>query len=284
LKIKTPKVIKTNFMTAPQYTSNLVEDPFAEYSFQTIDSGVNFAGKTYNSAKVKKILEMSKCVTNVISISNSLKEIPINKQLSLENESLYYTAGVHPHDAKSVNTLADLEIIRWYLTDPKCVAVGECGLDYNRMFSPKEKQIKIFKQQIEIARETNKPLYLHCRDAFDDFYSILKSSNYHNGLIHCFTGNKHQAELFIELGFSVGITGWLLDTRRNSDLYEAIKSIPIHSIVVETDAPWLSIKKGRTSHPLDTGAIVNEIAKIKQIDAIKLGHQIHANTKKLFNI
>lgn len=251
--------------------------------FYTIDIGVNFAGKTYNSSKVKKIIdESSECVLKIITISNSLKEIPINKKLCGENSNLYFTAGVHPHDAQSVDNIKDLEVIKSEISSNRFVAVGECGLDYNRMFSPKEKQIEVFIGQIEIAKSLAKPLYLHCRDAWEDFYSILKYHGYTNGVVHCFTGTKEQAQKLVELGFYIGITGWLCDKRRNADLVEAIQIIPLNKILVETDAPWLSIDKTRQSHPLDTGDIVYEIARIKKINPIKCGKQIYANTHNLF--
>lgn len=253
--------------------------------FYTIDIGVNFAGKNYNGDKIKKIISESEdCVLKIISISNSLKEIPINKKLCGENSNLYYTAGVHPHDAKSIGNINELAILKKEMLEIKCVAIGECGLDYNRMFTPKEKQIEVFIAQIQIAKSIGKPLYMHCRDAFDEFYSIVKSQGYFNGVIHCFTGTKDQAKLFCDLGFYLGITGWLCDNKRGKDLVEAVKIIPIDKILVETDAPWLSIEKNRNSHPLDTGVIVQEIAKIKKINEIVCGKQIYANTIKLFKI
>jgi TatD DNase family protein len=251
--------------------------------FYTIDIGVNFAGKTYSSEKVGKIITESKdCVEKIITISNCLKEVPVNKKLCLDNTILYYTAGVHPHDAKSIKNNTDLDIINTLVSDTKFVAVGECGLDYNRMFSPKEKQIQVFDYQIKLAKKLGKPLYMHCRDAFDDFYQILVSNGYYHGVVHCFTGNKVQAEQLIKLGFYLGITGWLLDKRRNQDLVQAIKIIPLEKIMVETDAPWLSIDRKRESHPLDTGDIVYEIARLKLMDPIECGKQIYSNTKNFF--
>ncbi len=253
--------------------------------YYTIDIGVNFAGKTYNGEKVKNIIsEADGCVLKIITISNSLKEIPINKKLCEQNLNLYYTAGVHPHDAHSISELSSLDVLKTQLSNKKFVAIGECGLDYNRMFSPKDKQIEVFVKQIQIAKEIDKPLYLHCRDAFDDFYSIIKSNGYYNGVVHCFTGTKDQAQKLNELGFYFGITGWVCDKRRNKDLVEAIKIIPIDKILVETDAPWLSIDRKRQSHPLDTGEIVREIAQIKKMDEIKCGKKIYSNTKTFFNI
>ncbi len=254
--------------------------------YYTIDIGVNFAGPKYAKENVSKIMKDSYAsgVDKVISISNSLKEIPINKELSKIENNLYYTVGVHPHDAKTINKTSELQCLVKYFDDKKCIAVGECGLDYNRMFSTKEKQIEVFEYQIEIAKKHNKPLYMHCRDAFDDFIKILEKHKYYNGVVHCFTGNKVQAEKLVSLGFYLGITGWLLDKKRNKDLFEAINYIPLDKIMVETDAPWLSIDKSRQSHPIDTAIIVAEIAKIKKLDEIIVGSTIYDTTKKFFGI
>jgi TatD DNase family protein len=255
-------------------------------TFYTIDIGVNFAGRSYTPQKVAAILEESYTagVAKIISISNSLREIPANARLAKTHCQLYYTAGVHPHDARSITDLKQLQTIEKHVADPKMVAVGEIGLDYNRMFTPKDKQIAVFEAQIDIAIKHGKPMYLHCRDAFDDFYTILMRKGYFRGVVHCFTGNKQEAKKLLDLGFHFGITGWLCDTRRNKDLAEAVRTIPVERLMVETDAPWLSIEKGRPSHPTDTGAIVQEIAWLKKMDPIALGNAVYANTIEFFGL
>lgn len=251
--------------------------------YYTIDIGVNFASKNYKKDTVNSILKTSydRGVSGVISISNSQKEILINEKLGISENNLYFTVGVHPHDAKSQVTKMNLDK---YMNNPKCVAIGECGLDYNRMFSPKDIQKNVFEQQIEIAKKYNKPLYLHCRDAYDDFLTIVKQHGYFHGVIHCFTGNKEQAIEFEKLGFHIGITGFLLNNKRNINVIEAIKHIPVSKLMVETDAPWMSIDRSRKSHPTDTFCIVNKIAEIKKLDETKLGKDIHNNTINFFKL
>jgi TatD DNase family protein len=255
--------------------------------FYTIDIGCNFSGKQYkNPDKLNKIITDAKDigVNNMITISNSPNEWNSNINISNKYPFIYYTIGCHPHNASHMNNnYLWTELENLALTD-NCVAIGECGLDYNRMFSPMEKQKEVFSRQIEIAKKLNKPLYLHCRDAYEDFINIIKTHKYYNGVMHCFTGNAVQAKELVELGFNFGITGWLFDKRRNQDLIEAIKVIPLNKIFVETDAPWLSIVPKRNSVPQDTGEIVCRIAELKKLDEIKVGLQIYENTKKFFNI
>jgi len=215
--------------------------------FNTIDCGVNFAStKKYPRDRLNKIMSDAKTagVTHVVCIGNTIKESRENITLSQRYDNLYYTVGIHPHHASSFVD-KDIEFLEEAIIGPKCVFIGECGLDYNRMFSPKDTQIEVFCKQIELAKTHNMKLYLHCRDAFDDFIECLKKYEYYNGLVHCFTGTKEQAIVLTELGFKIGITGWLLDKRRNHDLVDAVNSelITLDMLVVETDAPWMPIKR-----------------------------------------
>ncbi len=245
----------------------------------TIDFGVNFANtKRYPEKKLKEILEDSykNRVDKVVSISNSIRESHINIELGKKYEMLHYTLGIHPHDAKNYKE-GDMEFIEQNLANHKCFGVGETGLDYNRMYSPKEKQIEVFKLQIDLAKKHNANLYLHCRDAYDDFIQILKEKEHYKGLVHCFTGNITQALELTGLGFKLGITGWIFDERRNKDLVKLIRNdkIKLEMLVVETDAPYMAINNQKESIPLNTFQIIIEIARIKKIDYIECTHRIY---------
>jgi TatD DNase family protein len=152
------------------------------------------------------------------------------------------TAGVHPHNAKDWNeqTLARLEEL-FALFDGEIRVVGECGLDYNRNFSPQDAQRKCFEDQLKLAARIGKPVFLHERDAFGDFFSILKQ--YRAGLpgavVHCFTGGRQELEAYLSIDCYIGITGWVCDERRGSDLVTLLKHIPSDRLLLETDAPYL---------------------------------------------
>jgi TatD DNase family protein len=153
------------------------------------------------------------------------------------------------------------------------------------MFSPKDKQIYAFEEQIKLAKELNIKLYLHCRDAYDDLIHIIKKYNYFNGLIHCFTGNIIQAIEFTKLGFKLGITGWLLDKRRNKDLQDVIShpEITIDMLVIETDAPFMPLYPKKESTPSDLWIVLEEIAKIKNMDLNVVGEKIYDNSVKFLS-
>lgn len=153
---------------------------------------------------------------------------------------LFSTAGFHPHHAAEFEPgrRAELEAL---LALPHVVAVGECGLDYFRDFSPRPAQRRAFVTQLEIAAAVGKPVFLHQRDAHEDFVAILAEHrrSLKGGIAHCFTGGPHELEAYLELDLSIGITGWVSDERRGAALREAVPLVPADRIMIETDAPYL---------------------------------------------
>lgn len=251
-----------------------------------IDIGVNFAGHRYTDEIITDVLQdfYDNYGESVISISNSHKEVPENKRLSTLSLAckFYYTAGCHPHHANEKPNFSVIE--NALLTDPKCLCVGEIGLDFNRNFSPKNIQIEVFERQIQLAKRLGKPMYLHCREAFDEFIECVDKYKYYNGVVHCFTGNAHEATEFVKRGFKLGITGWLLDTRRNANLIEAVKSVPIESLMIETDAPFMALKKQKQSVPKNIIIVSNEIASLKNMDNEACARTIYQTTRAFFSI
>jgi TatD DNase family protein len=159
------------------------------------------------------------------------------------------TAGVHPHHASSFD-MATRSRLCELLALPQVVAVGECGLDYCRNFSPPEAQRAAFTAQLEIAAEVRKPVFLHQRDAHGDFVAILKDfrARLAGAVAHCFTGGRVELEDYLALDLSIGITGWVSDERRGQSLREAVPHIPAQRLMVETDAPYL-LPRDLTPHP-----------------------------------
>jgi TatD DNase family protein len=153
---------------------------------------------------------------------------------------LYATAGVHPHHATTLSPQA-LSELRSMLARPEVVAVGECGLDYNRNYSPQDVQRRAFEAQLELAADVRKPVFLHDRDAFADFTEILSRwrPRIVGGVVHCFTGDRATIERYLGLDMHIGITGWICDDRRGAHLRELVKIVPRGRLMVETDAPFL---------------------------------------------
>jgi TatD DNase family protein len=153
---------------------------------------------------------------------------------------LFATAGVHPHHASELapGLLAELERLA---LEPQVVAVGECGLDYYRDYSPRAAQRQAFHHQLELAARVGKPVFLHQREAHADFAAILGEhlGALRGGVAHCFTGGREELESYLGMGLAIGITGWICDERRGRHLLELVSSIPSGRLLLETDGPYL---------------------------------------------
>jgi len=150
------------------------------------------------------------------------------------------TAGCHPHQAASLSAEV-LEELAALAALPEVVAVGECGLDYHRDFSPRDAQREAFHRQLELAARIRKPLFLHQRDAHDDFCAILREHqrDLPRAVAHCFTGTREQMLEYLEMGLWIGITGWICDERRGHHLRELVGLVPAGRLMIETDGPYL---------------------------------------------
>jgi TatD DNase family protein len=159
------------------------------------------------------------------------------------------TAGVHPHHAQSFDASRREELSE-LLRRPQVVAVGECGLDYYRNFSPPDAQRAAFVAQLELAASARKPVFLHQRDAHGDFAAILKDfrGGLTGGVAHCFTGGRSELEDYLALDLHIGVTGWVSDERRGQHLRESVPHIPADRLMLETDAPYL-LPRDLVPHP-----------------------------------
>lgn len=153
---------------------------------------------------------------------------------------LFATAGFHPHHARDASPAALADVAK-LCAEQTTVAVGECGLDYNRDFSPREDQRRAFEAQLEIAARVKKPVYLHERDAHEDFLAILTRwrPSIVGGVVHCFTGDRRALERYLALDLHIGFTGWICDERRGTHLRDLVGLVPRGRLMVETDAPYI---------------------------------------------
>ena len=154
---------------------------------------------------------------------------------------LFSTAGVHPHDASHCSA-ATIEALRALARLPAVVAIGECGLDFDRDFSPRAVQERWFEAQLVLAAELGLPVFLHERDAHARFVAILRAHRpaLVDAVVHCFTGTAAELDVYLELGACIGITGWICDERRGAELRKLTARIPLDRLMIETDAPFLA--------------------------------------------
>lgn len=203
----------------------------------------------------------------------------------------FATAGIHPHNADEAEE-SDYRLIREILlTNPAVVAAGECGLDYDRMFSTRENQLRCLESQIAIAEETGKPMFLHERDAAGDFAAIFREHPLiaRRSVVHCFTGTREECETFLAMGFSIGVTGWICDDRRAEDLRGAVSAIPADRILIETDAPYLMPRMmpgrhGRVNVPENIVWVARSLAQYMGIPEKRLQKCARENTECLFHL
>jgi TatD DNase family protein len=218
-----------------------------------IDIGVNLMSGAFDKDRDAVAAEAEAAGVSPFIITGSSVESSKAAALYAASRRVYATAGVHPHNARFWDEEAAASIRRLAAPgeSPSAVrAVGECGLDYNRNFSPRDKQLACFEDQIRLAIELGLPLFLHVRDAFEDFSALLGKYRRDLGrfVVHCFTGAGRELDMYLEAGAFIGITGWVCDERRGKHLIPLLKNIPPDRLLLETDAPYLlprGLGKGR---------------------------------------
>jgi len=199
-------------------------------------------------------------------------------------EGLHPTAGIHPHDAGAV-TETDRREIERMCARADCVAVGETGLDYFKMFSPRESQRENFRWHLELARRLHKPVVVHCRDAHEDTVEILRSVPGVRGVMHCYTMGPAELGPYLDMGFFISFSG-VVTYPRNEENREAAKLTPQERILFETDSPYLAPqgRRGRRNEPAFVLAVVEEVARVRGVDAGALGARASENAARLFGL
>ena len=209
---------------------------------QFFDIGANLTHESFQKDLDKVLNESNQAGVKRLSITGScLEDSIIASEIADQySQMCVSTAGIHPHNAKEYSPEMFKEI-KDLLTKEQVKCIGETGLDFNRNFSSPDDQQKSFEAHLELSIDINKPLFLHERDAHEKFVEIILP--YINlipkGVVHCFTGDEGALLKYIEMGFFIGITGWLCDERRGKHLEELIPLIPLEKLLIETDSPYL---------------------------------------------
>lgn len=258
-----------------------------------IDIGINLIDEQFRGQE-SEVLQRAKDagVQKMILTGSSIKSSEAARRMAKSHPGLLYaTAGVHPHDAKSYTeaTTKELEIL---LQHPEVIAIGECGLDFDRNFSQPEDQYFAFQEQLKLAKKIDLPLFLHERAAHKEFLSVMKEHEQliERSVVHCFTADKTQLKAYLEAGFYIGVTGWVCDPKRGIDLREALQYMPLDRLMIETDSPYLLPKnlkpkpKSRTNEPMYLPVIGREIAALMQVEEQVFFETVQKNTENFFRI
>ncbi|WP_457790540.1 TatD family hydrolase [Pseudomonas sp. PL-6] len=239
---------------------------------QLIDIAVNLTHPSL-AAQAEALLERAyaagvcQMLLTGTSLAESEASLALCRRLDGSGERLFSTAGVHPHDASSWNG-ASADRLKALLGEAEVRAVGECGLDFDRDFSPRPLQEKALEQQLALAAELNMPVFLHEREASQRLLEILRDfrDRLPAAVVHCFTGERQALYAYLDLDLHIGITGWVCDERRGTHLHPLLKDIPSGRLMLETDAPFLlprslrpKPKNGR-NEPAFLGEVLREVA------------------------
>ncbi len=222
-------------------------------------------------------------VCNIVNIGAGLKRSELCVKLANEFDFVYATVGIHPLDVNETpeNYIAEL---RSLAQDKKVVAIGEIGLDYFYQSENKELQKRMFREQIELARELDLPVVLHDRDAHADTMDILRETK-PRGIMHCYSGSLPMAQELIEMGFYISFTG-VITFKNAKKAVEVVKEIPLERLLVETDCPYMAPEPFRGKR-CDSGMIhysLHKIAEIRGMDAQELANITAENARRVYGI
>ncbi len=258
---------------------------------ESIDIGANLAHDSFDADR-DEVLRRARDAGVIHLLITGSSEDSTRRAIALSRarpDQLSATAGVHPHHAADL-TPETLPALRALAQEPEVRAVGECGLDYFRDFSPRDLQRRAFGWQLELAKELGKPVFLHQRDAHDDFIAILREHGVRDGVAHCFTAGEKERDAYLELGLHIGITGWINDERRGQHLREVVKGIPADRLMVETDAPYLLPRdirpapKSRRNEPMYLPYVIRAIAAARGEAAEDVAAASTVTARKFFGL
>ena len=218
-----------------------------------------------------------------VNVGTDLATSLASLQLAEQYSHVYATAGIHPHDAESA--YSQFEEIAALAEHPRMVAIGEVGLDFFRNHSPQEKQIALLRRFIQLYFRISKPLIIHCRDAYEEFLSILEteSSAPYRGVMHCYSSDREMMFRLLDKGFMISFAG-PLTYKKNDALREACKACPLDRILLETDAPFLPPqsmrgKRNESAHLIETASVA---AQLHGLTLSELAEKTTENARKLF--
>lgn len=257
------------------------------------DIGVNLTSSQF-AKDYSQVVSRAKtaAVTGMLITGTDIEESQAALELALAYPGYCWsTAGVHPHQASRWQIDVEQQI-RSLAAHAAVVAIGECGLDFNRNFSTPAEQEIAFTAQLALAAELELPVFLHCRDAHERFITLLAPwlDKLPAAVVHCFTGTADELDSCLALGLSIGITGWVCDERRGLELRALLPRIPVQQLLLETDAPYLLPRDlhpkpaSRRNEPCFLPHIAHQVAVWRQEDPKWLGQKTDENARRIFRL
>ncbi len=261
--------------------------------FDLIDIGANLTHESFDDDRDAVLVRAAAAgVARIIVTGTSVTSSVQAAALCETNPArLFATAGVHPHHAAELDAHT-AAALRSLLAHPAFVAVGDCGLDFFRDYSPRDAQRRAFAAQLELATEVRKPVFLHERDAHEELLAMLTPARASlvGGVAHCFTGGPAELDAYLELDLHIGVTGWVCDERRGAELRAAVPRIPLDRLLVETDAPYLLPRdlepkpRSRRNEPQFLAHVLERIAVLAAQPVDVVARATTANAERLFGL
>ena len=257
-----------------------------------IDIGANLTHRAFED-DLDDVLARARSagVGGIVVTGTSVAESRAAVRLAAGHTDLWSTAGVHPHDAKSVSA-GWIDDIAALAGETDVVAIGETGLDFNRNYSPPAMQRDVFAAQIELAGRLDMPLFVHDRDSGGETARLLAEHRAQPDrvVIHCFTGAAADLDTWLDAGYYVGITGWICDPRRGDELRALAPRIPGDRLLIETDAPYLlpgTIRprpRARRNEPAFLVEVANMLAELRGTTAAEIAETTADNARRVFRL
>lgn len=206
-------------------------------------------------------------------------------EIAAKNPSMFCAVGIHPHDAEGIDESTIMALEELARTTPKCVAIGEIGLDFYRNHSPREEQERVFRRFLQMAKELDKPVVIHDRDAHAETLALIKEVGVTRGVMHCFSGDLEFARQCLDQGLYLSITG-TVTYPSNEQLREVVRNVPLERLLLETDCPYLSPvpHRGKRNEPAYTRITAEKVAELRGLTVEDIGRITTMNAGRLFGI
>ncbi len=262
---------------------------------ELVDIGFNLTSSAFRKDADQVVERANQVgVKHFVLTGSDVEESERARELATQYAGMVSTAGVHPHLAKQWQDDSYAKL-RTLAEQKNVAAIGEAGLDYNRNYSTPEQQRAAYEAQLDLAAELKMPIFLHERDAHNDFAKILAKHRQHltKVVVHCFTGTTEELDTYIDLDCHIGITGWICDERRGHHLQDSIKNIPANRLMIETDAPYLLPRDlpkdkypkpdGRRNEPAYLPHILSIVAKYRNVSVEQTAQETTLTAKDFFS-
>ncbi len=257
-----------------------------EPKYKIFDTHAHYDDEAFDEDREEVLKQIQEAgVIGVLNCACSRKSLTTTNDLTLKYDFIYGALGIHPSDAYDYNEEVKDEIIEKVKANNKILAIGEIGLDYYWDENPdRETQKKVFREQMELAKELNLPVVIHDRDAHKDTLDIMKEYPSVKGIVHCFSGSVEFAKECVKLGYYIGITG-VVTFKNAKKIIEVVDAIPLDRLLVETDCPYMAPvpNRGKRNKSDYIEYIIEQVAEIKKIDPISTNMELNDNFKRLIS-